>query len=365
MTTEALPRYVLHYCPNPEHIPDFKHFLNVPGVEHVMAETVAKALEVVQTKMGKKEQLVAVVAKGGTTKEENGALLFAKLRAQSTGHGRADVFNILFSHTVSQSPERRLEVMENEDLNCHMVSHVVAHVVDSLTLLAKECSTGDLTCPICQKPNLTELEMWHHLPMFHCNLKKARRNPYSCPKCGAGGSTPLLVHYHDSHAPPGAHTDARQAVNLYSFGLCVIQRKSDKKFLVVQEFCNQGYWLPGGGIDPSEMPAAAAKRECLEEAGVDVELTGILRVEVTPMPHMTRNRYIFFGHPKDDAAVPKTTPDFESLGACWVSCDDVKSGRFRLRGDEPLEWFQYVAKGGPVMPMSMLTTEGAPVEIPK
>jgi 8-oxo-dGTP pyrophosphatase MutT (NUDIX family) len=38
-----------------------------------------------------------------------------------------------------------------------------------------------------------------------------------------------------------------------------------------------GVWtLPGGAVDPDEDPAAAATREAREEAGVDVEVSGIV-----------------------------------------------------------------------------------------
>lgn len=50
---------------------------------------------------------------------------------------------------------------------------------------------------------------------------------------------------------------------------------STGKFLLVQEFGASGWWLPGGRIDPGEDFARAAVRECQEEAGVLVELTGV------------------------------------------------------------------------------------------
>jgi hypothetical protein len=36
---------------------------------------------------------------------------------------------------------------------------------------------------------------------------------------------------------------------IYAFALVVCQR-SDGRFLLVQEFCNSGFWLPGGRVDP-------------------------------------------------------------------------------------------------------------------
>lgn len=40
----------------------------------------------------------------------------------------------------------------------------------------------------------------------------------------------------------------------------------------------QGYWLPGGGLDEGETLRECGVRECLEEAGVHVELKGLLEV---------------------------------------------------------------------------------------
>lgn len=89
---------------------------------------------------------------------------------------------------------------------------------------------------------------------------------------------------------------------LYAYALVVCRDKRTGRFLLVQEFGASGWWLPGGRIDPGgtcehridwltegmtwcinptlipfsgEDFAAAAVRECQEEAGVLVELTGV------------------------------------------------------------------------------------------
>jgi len=36
--------------------------------------------------------------------------------------------------------------------------------------------------------------------------------------------------------------------------------------------------LPGGRVDPGEKLSVAAIRECKEEAGIDIRLTGILTI---------------------------------------------------------------------------------------
>lgn len=44
-----------------------------------------------------------------------------------------------------------------------------------------------------------------------------------------------------------------------------------------------GFWLPGGGNDSGEGLAACAVRECEEEAGVVIQLKGLLEVRASFM----------------------------------------------------------------------------------
>lgn len=288
------------------------------------------------------------------------------------------VFTVVFSHVASSSPLLRQSFCSGAA--CHMVTHVPDHLRTALSrLIPKERvaagrneeikEKATFSCPVCRKDNMTAEELWFHVPQFHVNNKKSLSlAEFPCPICGANNRSdgPLAPHIHERHAPPGHHvTPGRSMLPAVAFGLCVIQRKSDKKFLVVQEYDNQGYWLPGGGIDANEMPDVAAARECLEEAGVEVELTGLLRVEVSPTPRYVRLRYIFFGHPVRDDAPCKTYPDFESVGACWVSLEDLKDRNLQWRGREPHDWFTYVAMGGMIPPITMLTREGDPPILPR
>jgi hypothetical protein len=87
-------------------------------------------------------------------------------------------------------------------------------------------------------------------------------------------------------------------------------------------------------------------------------------VEVTPGSRHTRLRFIFFGRPLDEKQECKTMPDFESIGSCWVTAEEVTSGILNLRGPEPTEWFNYVAKGGKVYPLSVVAAERDPVPKP-
>ena len=112
-------------------------------------------------------------------------------------------------------------------------------------------------------------------------------------------------------------------------------------------------------MDVSESLQSAAVRETLEEAGVQVRLTGILRMEYSPKVRYCRLRVVFLAEPVDDTTLPKSIPCFESAGAVWVTAKEVAS--LPLRGDEPLKWMPYVAKGGFVAPLEMLTREGGAV----
>ena len=40
----------------------------------------------------------------------------------------------------------------------------------------------------------------------------------------------------------------------------------------------QGFWLPAGGLDDGETLQECGLRECAEEAGLGVELRGLLQV---------------------------------------------------------------------------------------
>ena len=62
----------------------------------------------------------------------------------------------------------------------------------------------------------------------------------------------------------------------------VIVRHPNGKWLAVKETRNRGWWLPAGAVDAGESFMKAAIRETKEEAGIDIELIGILRVEYSP-----------------------------------------------------------------------------------
>jgi phosphatase NudJ len=150
---------------------------------------------------------------------------------------------------------------------------------------------------------------------------------------------------------------SRKAIETWCFALVVV--RLGHRFLVVRERKHGGgYYLPAGRVEPGETFADAAIRETREEAGIDVALEGILRVEHSPHSDGTaRCRVLFVARPVDDTP-PKSVPDDESMGAAWVSLEELEA--LPLRGAEIVDLFRSVAAGAPIHPLALLTREGAP-----
>eukprot|EP01062_Namystynia_karyoxenos_P003977 TRINITY_DN11406_c0_g1_i1.p1 TRINITY_DN11406_c0_g1~~TRINITY_DN11406_c0_g1_i1.p1 ORF type:complete len:378 (+),score=90.76 TRINITY_DN11406_c0_g1_i1:114-1136(+) len=196
--------------------------------------------------------------------------------------------------------------------------------------------------------------------------------------------------------------DGRE-VPTVAFSLCVVRDPATARFCLVHEKADRGWWLPGGGVDAGQTLEEAALRETEEEGGLDVNLTGVLRVEYGQVgARAGRIRTIYAAEPKAAGMVPKTRADRHSKGARWVTLEEMEQvadgsllgaeprGRRRssqrretcpplpagplgcevvqetlyLRGPEPQQWFRYVAAGGTAAPMDAVVCEriGAPQE---
>ena len=60
--------------------------------------------------------------------------------------------------------------------------------------------------------------------------------------------------------------------------LAICRNPQTGKYLAVNETKNRGWWIPGGGVDGGETFREGAHRECMEEAGVEIELKGVIKV---------------------------------------------------------------------------------------
>lgn len=303
-------------------------------------------------------------------------------------------FAIILSRTASEDASIRMKLF---DEGANMVTQDMKDTWSVVSVIAKtlppNCSVNIsrqvplYKCPFCNLEGFTEDALWTHCPLYHVNeakygghksLKVQAQN--ECPICrSCSNFEPLQVHIRNKHGPCGRGEiepeDKESAPRLYTFALVVVRRPEDGKYLLVQEFGDSGYWLPGGRVDGRESLQIAAIRETKEEAGVDIELTGILRLEYSPHSDgkgrsYVRMRVIFLGQPlrNNPMQLAKSIPDYESCGGVWVSPAEMELGKknksMRFRGSEPLQWIPYVEQGGSVCPMTLLTAEGSSVVMP-
>jgi ADP-ribose pyrophosphatase YjhB (NUDIX family) len=106
----------------------------------------------------------------------------------------------------------------------------------------------------------------------------------------------------------------------YTVGsICMIERP-DGALLLVRQSYRQGWAVPGGLLKRGETPEAAARREVLEEVGLDIELVGEPAVVVEPGAR--RVDLVFRARPSagadPDAAHP-VSPEIEE--AAWFATD--------------------------------------------
>jgi ADP-ribose pyrophosphatase YjhB (NUDIX family) len=182
----------------------------------------------------------------------------------------------------------------------------IREIFHQLLPLGKSEPKSTYTCPYCNWSSFSFSQLYVHVPMYHTNEGAL---PVKCQICHRPTRN-FGVHLHEEHDPNPQHGPT--ATPLYAFSLVVCQRKQDNRFLVVQESGAMGFWLPGGRVEVGEQLDRAAERETLEEAGIKIRLTGILKIEFSPKSDINRLRVIFFAEPYDENnCEPKTIPDYE------------------------------------------------------
>ncbi len=111
---------------------------------------------------------------------------------------------------------------------------------------------------------------------------------------------------------------AREPMPAWFYALVLVRR--GETFLLVEEKDHGvGWYLPAGRVEPGESLTDAALREVREEAGLDVRLEGVYRVEHTALREGgARVRVLFAASPIDDRE-PKSEPDEHTLRAGWFT----------------------------------------------
>lgn len=124
---------------------------------------------------------------------------------------------------------------------------------------------------------------------------------------------------------------AREPMPAWFYALVLVRRGD--LFLLVEEADHGGGWyLPAGRVEPGETLHEAALREVREEAGIDVVLDGVYRVEHTVLESGgARVRVLFSAVPADDRA-PKSEPDEHTLRAGWFRA--AEAAALPLRAEE-------------------------------
>eukprot|EP00117_Sycon_ciliatum_P039688 scpid61838/ scgid0666/ len=117
------------------------------------------------------------------------------------------------------------------------------------------------------------------------------------------------------------------------------------------------FYMPAGLASPGETPQEATVREAMEEAGVEVELTGILQVRYGLHPGREGAMRIivhYTGKPKCETAETKSVPDFESIGAVWASEEELSTVRLR-NGKQVLNMIAMSKNPAHIWPLSALS----------
>ena len=221
--------------------------------------------------------------------------------------------------------------------------------------------------PKCNENGFTETELW-----LHCPNKHGRENRRMiCPICVQQGKSSeprgcktwgYSSHLHSAHGPDIEKDKIMQQKGqspTYTFALVVCRHPQTGKYLLVEEGCSVGWWLPGGRVDPGEHFCESAIRETIEEGGIKVTLKGVIKFEYRAFESGgARQRIILYAEPEDPNQAPKSESDFESVSAVWIGyqelLNDLRTKKKRLRGDEPLVWFKYIEEGGTIYPMDII-----------
>jgi len=158
---------------------------------------------------------------------------------------------------------------------------------------------------------------------------------------------------------PKLSKEEENAIQFTAFVVVVVQRADGSLCLV---HTDGGWWTVGGQVPLGTAPETAAIHHTKMQAGIDVRLEGVLRVEFDHRKGYpgSRLKTIYLARALNDFEPLKTIPDKDSLAAVWVDGGSVTldNPRIPLAGSEPAVWFDYVLKLGPVYPLEVFTSEG-------
>lgn len=113
----------------------------------------------------------------------------------------------------------------------------------------------------------------------------------------------------------------------------VVVSDDQDRVLLMRRRTEDTWSLPGGGLEPGETWAAAAVRECLEETGWHVEVSGLLGVYSDPATQVhtypSGRAYQLVGVVFRARALERTSPlDREACETGWFALGDLPAPIF-------------------------------------
>jgi len=139
-----------------------------------------------------------------------------------------------------------------------------------------------------------------------------------CPRCGAA-----ITHLHKS----GKIRPVCPVCGWIHFAdpkvAAAVLIKKDECVLLVRRVNDpeRGLWtLPAGFVDAGEDPARAAERECLEETGLTVHVTGILDI-IAGLEHARGADFVIVYHAQLDGGVLQARDDVDKVD--WFPYTDL------------------------------------------
>jgi len=310
------------------------------GFEPCLCSTSAQAVEALKADGG--SSAAGLVCALGISQETSCWPVLEELRRG----GHKQTFPIVLSLTAARNVRRRLECFA---AGAKMVTSSIPAVAEALRRVAAALSSqGPYACPHCGLGGLSEEALRDHLPLYHAaqpNVKGV------CPICEKMcDRLPLVVHLQQRHGPVQDREPPPAPYPAFAWSVC--RRETDGKFLLVNEPAGisggkPGYWLPAGRLDMGESLQEAARRECIEEAGIDAEVVGLLTFMVDNMTAPQVMRVALLTAPREGADLePKSIPDFESCGALWVQAEDLEElGAADYRSPDPPRFYPQIASG--------------------
>ena len=134
-----------------------------------------------------------------------------------------------------------------------------------------------------------------------------------CPRC----ATPVQIEFHYGQDRPVCPACGWMHFSDPKVAAAVLVEREDGRILLVQRANDpfKGLWtLPAGFVNSDEDPAAAAARECLEETGLTVEISGLIEI-VAGREHARGSDFVIFY--RGQLLSGDLQADDDALDAAW------------------------------------------------